>query len=68
MSPFAIQKGLEAIAGVLQSTTEEIEGWVLPDEMQSEAASGETTKTKTCVDRPVYVTVRKWLNFSRGKI
>ena len=63
LSPFAIQKGFQAIAGTLKSIKRLRDGYFL-----AQCASDGLLKTARFVDRPVRVSVYKTLNSSSGDI
>ena len=68
LSPFAIQKGFQAIAGTLKSTKRLLDGFFLV-ECNRKAKAANLVKTISFVDRPVHVvSVYKTLNFSHGVI
>ena len=63
LSPFAVQKGFQAIAGTLKSTKKLRDGSFLV-ECSRRAQAENLLKTATFVDRPVHVCVHKTLNSS----
>ena len=67
LSPFAVQKGFQAIAGTLKSTKRLRDGSFLVD-CSRRAQAENLLKTATFVDRPVHVCVHKTLNSSKGVI
>ena len=67
LSPFAVQKGFQAIAGTLKSTKRLRDGSFLV-ECSRRAQAENLLKTTTFVDRPVHVSMNKTLNSSRGVI
>ena len=67
LSPFAVQKGFQAIAGTLKSTKRLRDGSFLVGRSRRAQAENLLT-TVTFVDRPVHVCVHKTLNSSRGVI
>ena len=67
LSPFAVQKGFQAIAGTLKSTKRLRDGSFLV-ECSRRAQAENLLNTATFVDRPVYVCVHKTLNSSKGLI
>ena len=67
LSPFAVQKGFQAIAGTLKSTKRLRDGSFLV-ECSRRAQAENLLKTTTFVDRPVHVSMHKTLNSSRGVI
>uniref|UniRef100_UPI003AF53F94 hypothetical protein n=1 Tax=Thiolapillus sp. TaxID=2017437 RepID=UPI003AF53F94 len=67
LSPFAVQKGFQAIAGTLKSTKKLRDGSFLV-ECSRKTQAENLLKTVDFVDRPVHVSVHKTLNSSRGVI
>ncbi|WP_419612073.1 hypothetical protein, partial [Thiolapillus sp.] len=67
LSPFAVQKGFQAIAGTLKSTKKLRDGSFLV-ECSRKTQAENLLKTVHFVDRPVHVSVHKTLNSSRGVI
>ena len=67
LSPFAVQKGFQAIAGTLKSTKRLRDGSFLV-ECSRRAQAENLMRTTTFVDRPVHVSMHKTLNSSRGVI
>ncbi|WP_419608011.1 hypothetical protein, partial [Thiolapillus sp.] len=67
LSPFAVQKGFQAIAGTLKSTKRLRDGSFLV-ECSRRTQAENLLKTVHFVDRPVHVSVHKTLNSSRGVI
>ena len=67
LSPFAVQKGFQAIAGTLKSTKRLRDGSFLV-ECSRRAQAENLLKTATFVDRPVHVYVHKTLNSSKGAL
>ena len=67
LSPFAVQKGFQAIAGTLKSTKRLRDGSFLV-ECSRRAQAENLLKTATFVDRPVHVCVHKTLYLSKGVI
>ena len=67
LSPFAVQKGFQAIAGTLKSTKRLRDGSFLM-ECSRRAQAENLFKTATFVDRPVHVCVHKTLNSSKDVI
>ena len=67
LSPFAVQKGFQAIAGTLKSTKRLRDGSFLV-ECSRRAQAEILLKTATFADRPVHVCVHKTLNSSKGVI
>ena len=65
LSPFAVQKGFQAIAGTLKSTRRLRDGSILV-ECSRRAQAENLLKTVTFVNRPVHVRVHKTLNSHRG--
>ena len=67
LSPFAVQKGFQAIAGTLKSTKRLRDGsFLVKCSRKTEAEN--LLKALNFVDRPVHVSVHKTLNSSRGVI
>ena len=67
MSPFAVQKGFQAIAGTLKSTKRLRDGSFLV-ECSRRAQAENLMRTTTFVNRPVHVSMHRTLNSSRGVI
>ena len=67
LSPFAIQKGFQAVAGTLKSTKRLRDGSFLVECMKRAQAQN-LLQTNRFIDRPVKVTFHKTLNSSRGVI
>ena len=67
LSPFAVQKGFQAIARTLKSTKRLKDGSFLV-ECSKKTQAENLLKTVNFVDRPVHVSVHKTLNSSRGVI
>ena len=67
LSPFAVQKGFQAIAETLKSTKRLRDGSFLV-ECSRRAQAENLLRTTTFVDRPVHVSMHKTLNSSRGVI
>ena len=67
LSPFAVQKGFQAIAGTLKGTKRLRDGPFLV-ECSRKTQAENLLKTVNFVDRPVHVSVHKTLNSSRGVI
>ena len=67
LSPFAVQKGFQAIAGTLKSTKRLRDGSFLV-ECSRKTQAENLLKTVNFVDRPVHVSVHRTLNSSRGVI
>ena len=67
LSPFAVQKGFQAIAGTLKSTKRLRDGSFLV-ECSRKAPAENLLKTDHFVDRPMHVSIHKTLNSSRGVI
>ena len=67
LSPFAVQKGFQAIGGSLKSTKRLRDG-SFHVECSRRAQAENLLKTVTFVDRPVHVCVYKILNSFRGVI
>ena len=67
LSPFAVQKGFQAVAGTLKSTKRLRDGSFLV-ECSRKTQAENLLKTVYFVDRPVHVSVHKTLNSSRGVI
>ena len=65
LSPFAVQKGFQAVAGTLKSTKRLRDGSFLV-ECSRKTQAENLLKTVHFVDRPVHVSVHKTLNSSRG--
>ena len=68
LSPFAVQKGFQAIAGTLKSTKRLRDGSFLVECSRRAAQAENLLRTTTFVDRPVHVSMHKTLNSSRGVI
>ena len=67
LSPFAVQKGFQAVAGTLRSIKRLRNGSFLVECARKSQAMG-LLKTTRLVDRPVRVSIHKALNSSRGVI
>ena len=67
LSPFAVQKGFQAVAGTLKSIKRLRDGSFLVECARKSQAMG-LLKTTRFVDRPVRVSSHKALNSSRGVI
>ena len=67
LSPFAVQKGFQAIAGTLKSTKRLRHGSFLV-ECSRKTKAENLLKTINFLDRPVLVFVHKTLNSSHGVI
>ena len=67
LSPFAVQKGFQAVAGALKSIKRLKDGSFLVECARKSQAMG-LLKTTRFVDRPVRVSIDKALNSSRGVI
>ena len=67
LSPIAVQKGFQAIAGTLKSTKRLRDG-SFPVECSRKTQAENLLKTVNFVDRPVHAPVHKTLNSSRGVI
>ena len=67
LSPFAVQKGFQAVAGTLKSIKRLRDGSFLVECARKSQAMG-LLKTTRIVDRPVRVSIHKALNSSRGVI
>ena len=67
LSPFAVQKGFQAVAGTLRSIKRLRDGSFLVECARKSQAMG-LLKTTGFVDRPVRVSIHKALNSSRGVI
>ena len=67
LSPFAIQKGFQAVAGTLKSMKRLRDGSFLV-ECGKRAQAQNLLQTNRFIDRPVRVTIHKTLNSSRGVI
>ena len=65
LSPFAIQKGFQAVAGTLKSIKRLRDGSSLV-ECGKRAQAQNLLRTNRFIDRPVRVTIHKTLNSSRG--
>ena len=61
-SPFAVQKGFQAIAGILKSTKRLRDGSFLV-ECSKKTQAENLLKTVNFVDRPVHVSVHKTMKF-----
>ena len=68
LSPFAIQKGFQTIAGTLKSTRRLRDDGSFLVECIRKARMANLLRSNMFVDRPVEVTVHKSLNSSRGVI
>ena len=67
LSPFAVQKGFQAVAGTLKSIKRLRDGSFLVECARKSQAMG-LLKTTRFVDRPIRVSIHKALNSSRGVI
>jgi len=67
LSPFAVQKGFQAVAGTLRSIKRLRDGSFLMECARKPQAMS-LLKTTRFVDRPVRVSIHKALNASRGVI
>ena len=67
LSPFAVQKGFQAVAGTLKSIKRLRDGSFLVECARKSQVMG-LLKTTRFVDRPVRVSIHKALNSSRGVI
>ena len=67
LSPFAVQKGFQAVAGTLKSIKRLRDGSLLV-ECGKRAQAQNLLRTNRFIDRPVRVSVHKTLNSSRGVI
>ena len=67
LSPIAVQKGFQAIAGTLKSTKRLRDGSFLV-ECSRKTQAENLLKTVNFVDRPVHVSLHETLNSSRGVI
>ena len=67
LSPFAVQKGFQAVARILKSTKRLRDGSFLV-ECGKRALAQNLLQTNQFIDRPVKVTIHKTLNSSRGVI
>ena len=67
LSPFAVQKGFQFIAGTLKSTKRLRDGSFLV-ECSRKTQAENLLETVNFVDRPVHVSVHRTLNSSRGVI
>ena len=67
LSPFAVQKGFQAVAGIMKSSERLKDGSFLV-ECGKRAKARNLLRTKRFTDRPVMVSVHKTLNSSRGVI
>ena len=67
LSPFGVQKGFQAVAGILKSIKRLRDGSFLVECARKSQAMG-LLKTTRFVDRPVRVSIHKALNSSRGVI
>ena len=67
LSPFAVQKGFQAVAGTLKSIKRSRDGSFLVEWARKSQAVG-LLKTTRFVDRPVRVSIHKALNSSSGVI
>ena len=67
LSPFAVQKGLQAVAETLKSIKRLRDGSFLV-ECGKRAQAQNLLRTNRFIDRPVRVSIRKTLNCSRGVI
>ena len=67
LSPFAVQKGFQAVAGTLKSIKRLRDGSFLV-ECGERAQAQNLLRTNGFIDRPVRVSIHKTLNSSRGVI
>ena len=67
LSPFAVQKGFQAVAGTLKSIKRLRDGSFLV-ECGKRAQAQNILRTNRFIDRPVRVSIHKTLNSSRGVI
>ena len=67
LSPFAVQKGFQAVAGILKSIKRLRDGSFLV-ECGKRAQAQNLLRTNRFMDRPVRVSIHKTLNSSRGVI
>ena len=67
LSPFAVQKGFQAVAGTLKSIKRLRDGSFLV-ECGKKVQAQNLLRTNRCIDRPVKVSIHKTLNSSRGVI
>ncbi len=67
LSPFAVQKGFQAVAGTLKSIKRLRDGSFLV-ECGKRAQAQNLLRTNRFIDRPVRVSIHKTLNSSRGVI
>ena len=67
LSPFAVQKGFQAVAGTLKSIKRLRDGSFLV-ECGERAQAQNLLRTNRSIDRPVRVSIHKTLNSSRGVI
>ena len=67
LSPFAVQKGFQAVAGTLKSIKRLRDGSFLV-ECGKRAQAQNLFRTNRFIDRPVRVSIQKILNSSRGII
>ena len=67
LSPFAVQKGFQAVAGTLESIKRLRDGFFLV-ECGKRAQAQNLLRTNRFIDRPVRVSIHKTLNSSRGVI
>ena len=67
LSPFAVQKGFQAIAGTLKNIKRLRDGSFLV-ECRKRAQAQNLLRTNRFIDRPVKVSTHKTLNSSRGVI
>ena len=62
-SPFAVQKGFQAIGGILKNTKRLRDGSFLVECSRKKTQAENLLKTVNFVDRPVHVSVHKTLKF-----
>ena len=65
LSPFAVQKGIQAVAGTLKSIKRLRDGSFLVECARKSQAMG-LLKTTRFIDKPIRVSIHKALNSSRG--
>ena len=68
LSPFAVQKGFQAVAGTLKNIKRLKDGSFLVECARKFAGDGSSQDTTRFVDRPLRVSIHKALNSSRGVI
>ena len=66
LSPFAVQKGFQAIAGTLRST-KRLKDWSFLVECSRKTQAENLLKTVNFLDQPVHVSVHRTLNSSAKK-